>query len=260
MRLHKNLRYHEDTTPKHPLTEQRIQFLSELQKEMNTQDTVGQRNPRFWVIKGTETVYGSVNGEQRIFLNGTEYSTMCDPDLANMILEIAREHYGTQYKDYRIKTDSSIIDSVGSMALLGKADDNLEKDIESWYDFEELAEWIRSHTREDAEVRHCEEVSRNYPNTFFMTQKAAEEHLQANHYHYSADAHTYAMTAWRNPEADALWAFLQETDFEDLQKKMRCAELFSRLVKQAEEKGYTEKLREMLAAAGATDAELAKIL
>ena len=61
-RYHKHLRYHEDTTEKHPLTVEEILFLMELQKEMNTQDQVGQADPRFWVIKGTEREYGIETG------------------------------------------------------------------------------------------------------------------------------------------------------------------------------------------------------
>lgn len=52
-----------------------------------------------------------------------------------------------------------------------------------------------------------------YPNTMFLTQKAAEEHLKSNYYHYSEDAHTYAMTSWRNPETEKLWKILKEIDW-----------------------------------------------
>ena len=61
-KYHDHLQYHEDTTEKHVLTEKEIQFLLKLQKEMNTQDTVGNADPRFWVIKGTEKEYGIETG------------------------------------------------------------------------------------------------------------------------------------------------------------------------------------------------------
>src|SRR5574344_1848444 len=35
-----------------------IQFLKDLSYELNTQDHVGQANPRFWVIMDTKKVYG----------------------------------------------------------------------------------------------------------------------------------------------------------------------------------------------------------
>lgn len=52
---HKDLQYHEDTTVKRKMTEEDKDFLRKLQLEMNTQDDTGTRDPRFWVIKGTET-------------------------------------------------------------------------------------------------------------------------------------------------------------------------------------------------------------
>ena len=253
MKLHKGLSYHKDEIPKHPLTDQEINFLANLQNEMNTQDTVGQRDPRFWVIRGTETVYGMMDGEQRLFLNGTEYSAMCDSDLVKNILEAARKNC-TDYKDLRIKAE------VDSMTLYGKGKEAGESEdaIAEWLDFENLVEWLQTYTREDARVLYCEDVPKIYPSTFFLTQKAAEEHLIANHYHYSQDAHTYAMTAWRNPEADNLWAILQETDFEDLRQQRRNAELLALITKKAEENGHAQWLRELLITAGATNKELAK--
>ena len=38
--------YHEDTVEKHEITKEEILFLKELQKEMNTQDTVCQADPQ----------------------------------------------------------------------------------------------------------------------------------------------------------------------------------------------------------------------
>ena len=35
------------------ITEQDIECLKQLQHEMNTQDTVCQADPRFWVVRGT---------------------------------------------------------------------------------------------------------------------------------------------------------------------------------------------------------------
>lgn len=34
----------------------------------------------------------------------------------------------------------------------------------------------------------------------FLTETDAKRHLEANHYHYSPDAHTYVKHAWRAPE------------------------------------------------------------
>lgn len=38
-----------------PITKEDIAFLADLQRELTTQDTVGQADPRFWVIRDTYT-------------------------------------------------------------------------------------------------------------------------------------------------------------------------------------------------------------
>ena len=60
--FHKTLQYHEDTTEKRDISQEDIEFLKKLQLEMNTQDTTGTADPRFWVIKGSERV---INNEIR---------------------------------------------------------------------------------------------------------------------------------------------------------------------------------------------------
>lgn len=59
---HSGLKYHEDTVKKHGIQKDEIEFLLELQREMNTQDHVSQADPRFWVIRGSEKVYGIETG------------------------------------------------------------------------------------------------------------------------------------------------------------------------------------------------------
>lgn len=70
---HKTLKYHEDQTQKRDLTQEDIQFLLELQKEMNTQDTTGTADPRYWVIKGSETYRNDLEpDEYGLLWDGTE--------------------------------------------------------------------------------------------------------------------------------------------------------------------------------------------
>lgn len=42
---------------KYSLTQEELDFLIDLQHELNTQDTVSQADPRFWVVAGTQKVY-----------------------------------------------------------------------------------------------------------------------------------------------------------------------------------------------------------
>ena len=43
--------YHVDPYKKHRITDEELDFLQELQKEMNTQHTWAQADPRIWVIQ-----------------------------------------------------------------------------------------------------------------------------------------------------------------------------------------------------------------
>lgn len=42
-----HLKYHPDEVEKHKITQEEIKFLKDLQHEMNTQDNVGQADPRY---------------------------------------------------------------------------------------------------------------------------------------------------------------------------------------------------------------------
>lgn len=59
-------------------------------------------------------------------------------------------------------------------------------------------------------------VDKIYPDTMALTEKDMAEHLRKNDYHYSEDAHTYAMTAWREPRIERLYKILQEVDWDKI--------------------------------------------
>lgn len=197
---HKNLEYHEDTTKKHKITEEEREFLRKLQKELNTQDDCGQADPRFWVIRGTEKIYGMEDGEIALFsddvtIHGIEESieyirNELLPDI-NKFLDIPfiLEDYG-----------------FGEPVIL-------QDDEQKTYDLDDLEEWLSEKTGENYWFRRYEEQNTIYENTMFLTRKDAEEHLRANHYHYSKDAHTYAMTAWRAPRMEKLIKILREVEW-----------------------------------------------
>ena len=72
---YEHTRKREDTVKKRMLTRDDIEFLKDLQHEMNTQDTVGQRDPRYWGILETERVFNLEDGEELLINddNGDEY-------------------------------------------------------------------------------------------------------------------------------------------------------------------------------------------
>lgn len=191
-----NLEYHEDTVEKHKITEDEIRFLKELQKEMNTQDNLGQADPRYWVIRDFCKVYGEK-------LNNPDGFTVHELYDGYEVCEI----------EYRMFSSYEMADEI--LKKLEEQEYELSDDdkqtICDAYDFDSLNEAL---VKLDLSITQYEIVSKY--SGMFLTQKAAEEHLRANHHHYSDNATTYAMTAWRSQEADMLYKILHSVDFEQL--------------------------------------------
>lgn len=191
-----HLEYHEDTVEKHKITKDEIRFLKELQKEMNTQDNLGQADPRYWVIRDFYKVYGEK-------LNNPDGFTVYNSDDGNDVCEI----------EYRIFGSSKMADEI--LKELEEQEYELSDDdkqtICDAYDLDSLIETLEELGFSVVQY----EIVPKYSG-MFLTQKAAEEHLRANYYHYSDNATTYAMTAWRSREADVLYKILRSVDFEQL--------------------------------------------
>ena len=210
---HKHLKYHEDTVEKHAITEEEVKFLLQLQKEMNTQDTVAQADPRFWVIKGSEKEYGIEAGyEDGAELKDDDFYTLATDMESAMeyirdnILEKINETDG-------IKRKISLIDGFFHPSIkISWTDDDNEEDWIELENMNDVDEWLRSQGIA-CQAAYYKIEDKIYPNTLFLTQKAAEEHLKNNNYHYSNDAHTYAMTSWRCPETEKLWQIIQRVDW-----------------------------------------------
>lgn len=205
---HKTLEYHEDQTQKRVLTQEDIQFLLELQKELNTQDTTGTADPRYWVIKGSETY--------RNDLEPDEYELLCDEsELASTTEETIKylnenilPHCGDPEKnECSIELESLLCPSYEF--VLNYKDFSGEEDRD-YLTREELNEFISDNGYSEVGVIGVSVRPIIYPNTMFLTEKEAREHLERNYYHYSDDARTYCMCAWRSPEVERLWKILRE--------------------------------------------------
>lgn len=187
-----NLKYHEDTVEKRPITSEEIQFLIDLQKEMNTQDDLGQADPRYWVIRDHQRVYG----EKLNNPDGYEIYYDCSKVLDIKCDFFGREDVVEQVKKYC--TEECGIDAW---------------QFEDVFDVDDLIDLLDNFDMSIAEY----EIVPMYSG-MFLTQKTAEEHLRKNYYHYDDNATTYAVTAWRNKEADMLYKILHEVDFSKLKR------------------------------------------
>lgn len=170
-----------------------IQFLKELQQELKTQEVDCQAAPRFWSIMDYKWVVTEEGHEDRI--------TLYDSDACETVE----------------------LDEYVEEILNGERKENfLEDEIEELqYEHEigspsDVYEWIEKYDESRYYPVYEEQVSFIAPNTLFLTKAEAKKHLELNHYHYSSNAHTYAMTAWRAPKMERLIKILEAFDWESV--------------------------------------------
>lgn len=168
-----------------------IEFLRELQHELNTQETDGQAAPRFWGI--IETI-------KRPSPEGYGEPTFYNPDdFLNYTLEefvqTIEEDFLTNNNDLKSlweEIDKSDVDDVQDFA-----NDVLGLDVDIVY-------------MDDVEL-----ISQQ--TGCFLTKRAAKQYLENNYYHHD-NGRTYAMTAWRNPEFERLLNILQTMNIDDIKE------------------------------------------
>ncbi|MGN0483771.1 MAG: hypothetical protein ACI4HI_09490 [Lachnospiraceae bacterium] len=193
-----NLDKHPDTVEKHKITEEEIQFLKSIQKEMNTQDHLGQADPRYWVIRNYKKVYGEN-------ISSADGISICEKYGWTTLLEV----------DYQcLKMDDIIEKILNTFKDEGyELSENTIENIKSAYDFRSLNEALQD--IEEYELYVTEYLEMPSDEGVFFTHEAAIQHLKNNSHHYSVNAHTYAKTAWRSSE-EKLWSILQSVDFDKL--------------------------------------------
>lgn len=193
-----HLKKHPDNVEKHKITDAEIQFLKKLQEEMNTQDHVGQADPRYWVIRDYDKVYGDN-------LNNPDGIVIYDSEGCNALMEVEYQFF---------KLDETIEE-----ILRRFKEDEYElseetiENIKLAYDFSTLVEYLKEIEEYDFTIMEYQEIP--VDKGMFFTHDAAERHLKSNEHHYCDHAHTYAHTAWRSKE-EPLWSILQTVDFNQL--------------------------------------------
>lgn len=193
-----NLEKHSDSIEKHKITKEEIQFLKNIQKEMNTQNTVSQADPRYWVIRNYEKVYGES-------LCSADGIAIYDDGGASLVLEI----------DYPCFGIDSVIEKILN-EFIGQEyeleDDTIEN-LKLSYDISSLKDALNEIKEYNFLICEYQEIPKD--EGMFLTHEAAVQHLKKNEHHYSDNAHTYAKTAWRSSE-EMLWKILQTVDFDKM--------------------------------------------
>lgn len=172
------------------LSSEDIQFLKDLSYELNTQDHVGQANPRFWVIMDTKKVYG-YDKEYRGY---DGYEVIHDGETVADNLDDLLEYLDDIGMEIEI-TDDGLVKVEGYRCT---------KDVESIIDL------INDALRYNFELVGYVEEEYIVQDTMFLTLREAQDHIKRNYYHYSDKVHPYAMTAWRSPQVDKLIKILSK--------------------------------------------------
>lgn len=164
------------------MTKEQIEFLQSLQVELNTQNKVGQADPRFWVVAQYEW--------QNCWEENADKTVLYCPELEN--------EYENLEKLTKAFIERGVIEPEDIEELI---DYEIEEKLKEIYNFYEVP---------------MKKVHVIKQDTMFLTIRECKEHIKRNDYHYNDTVHTYAMTAWRSPQVEKLIKLLQEADFNDL--------------------------------------------
>ncbi|MGL4335850.1 MAG: hypothetical protein ACRCST_03075 [Turicibacter sp.] len=170
------------------LDEKDIEFLKGLQNRLKTQETDYQALPRFWGVMETKRVYG-INSDY----DYTDKMLKCgdiDFYFSSDELEDAKESL--------VESDLCKHENILHILTI----DELEEYM--WDILNLETEWVY--------YRDEEVISQE--TGCFLTKEACKRHIELNHYHYNKP-HTYAMTAWRNPEFEKLLNIINKLEFKE---------------------------------------------
>lgn len=210
----------EDTVTKRPLTQDDVQFLTALQHEMNTQDTMCNADPRFWVIKGVRwNPCEDPDAADITILNGPGPEAIAStPEEAMQFLlsdSIAKRLAGTDYSIENAGSDTASKNAPAVVVTVKQTPHDIKRvfNIKSVKDAYEALCFCRLY---DYTLTYEAMEPHIYADTLFLTHRACEDHLRRYHYNYDEKAHAYAMTAIRSPEVETLWKLIQQVDFKAL--------------------------------------------
>lgn len=237
MAIYQTAIHHDDTVQKRPITESDLNFLKTLQNELNTQDTMGNADPRFWVIAGqkfVETPDGTAHGflsadgeyagdtvqEAINFIKTNElFAWKTDPN--NDRHTVYRTMNNDCRNEIQFQDNTYIIRQ--PKPTLAKHEEYPENMVSTTHNLKTLDDVLTMLTYLDIEgysIIYGYFEHHIYPDTLFLTHKAAEDHLRRYHYNYDKDAHAYAMTAVRSPEYETLLKIIQNVDINQIQAKL----------------------------------------
>lgn len=204
----------EQEYPKRSINVDDLGFLEQLQHELNTQPHLCQADPRFWVIRDYEYREATESDEidaVELFEDGEGEIMSLEEAVMRAYkdeLDFGGEDHAKEWlEDKWLKLDEN--GAVQPQYLLADT-------------FKDVVEDYAEHN-----MMKCAFLTKQWKivaNTMFLTLREAKDHLETNYYHYTNEARTYAMTAWRSPDVAQLIKLLHEVDFNELSELVSKAE------------------------------------
>lgn len=185
------------------MTKEDIEFLKDLQYELNTQENDGNADPLYWgIMERKEVPVPDGWGEISIYDDNTETS-------------YSLEEYVKRIDDY---FEESLLDDI----LDDEERNELTHEKKYWDEFvdktdsEDIEDFVENHLHWDISICNVEEQDVLCQNIgAFLTKRAAKEYIQKYAYNHSKPR-TYAMTAYRNFELEHLLKILKTMDISQL--------------------------------------------
>lgn len=186
------------------MTEKDLEFLENLKNEMLIQDTHYTANPRFWVVAEKVKEYsptGEGDSVEYVCTDLDMYSynllTFVEYILDNYSEKDLIEELQYSYPIFQIISEFGDVNS-DDEELLFEVYNSLGYRVEKYY-----FDWVYK-------------ISENH-NTFFLTEKECEEHIEKNYYHYNRGI-PYCVYGFRCYGLEQLIDLITKTDWTKLKE------------------------------------------
>lgn len=259
--------HHTDSYAKHRITDEELDFLQELQKEMNTQDTWGQGGQCIWVIQEPKKRY----------FDSIETDLRNDPDTVEILNQIA-DGAELYVDDIQMTTPQQLYTTIQKIITNDQLEEKYQ--VELIHDYRVLihgrndlgevvwdasldkierngmltiVEWVMGYTIHHAELRYFVKELYRHPGIFFLTYRDGIKYLEKYASEYDKDAKLFAMSPRGlftdcSPEIQKLFDILHTVDFSKRNRKIYISgkisgtddylERFDRAEKELSKQGY----------------------
>lgn len=176
------------------VTNEMYNALMELSKEMTTQDKRCTAMPHMFQIRTTEKVAAYPGQDDEVWVNDEGGELNDESEMRKFITE------------HIFENDLSLDEENAQAQAKEKVDAMSEYDLEEYLEDTHCGNWWKVN----------QTTAFKYQN-IFLTAKACDAHIKANHYHYNEPV-TYLNHAYRNPEMELISKFLCELSGGEIHK------------------------------------------